>query len=293
MHIRAQWIALLGTLIVLGLGYWQATAISALTQAAQPGNVPPVDEVEALAFIEAITAPQDCLITDDMPLAYWSNRPVPPELAEVSSNRLVSGVLTTEQLVSLTDRYDCQVVAAVANRIPKHLPDYMDWVKGEYLGMFHYAEDDIFFAKRHTDPMPASPLWAKFGASSGDKIIFHGSTLSAAAVKPGGRIALTLVWQAQTAIQTDYSIFVQVRNAAGATVISADHSPYLGLLPTSRWPAGAVVQETTWLDVPADLPPDHYPIYIGLYRPDTLERLPLLDDTSGEHALIMGPLVVE
>jgi len=213
----------------------------------------------------------------------------PPELAEVSSNRLISGALPLEELIEISDRYDCQLVAAVSNRIPQYLPGYMDWVKGKYLGRFHYGEDDLFFAKLDTDPQPATPLWADFAG----QLIFHGYTLPETPVSGGERVPLTLIWQAQTRLEADYAIFVQLRDAAHNILAGADHQPYRGLLPTSMWPEGSVIQEVAWLHLPADLPPGSYPIYVGLYRPDNLERLPLAADTSGEHALILGPLIVQ
>ena len=84
-----------------------------------------------------------------------------------------------------------------------------------------------------------------------------------------------------------------MRDATNKTVASADHQPYLGLAPTSSWPAGAVIQEVTWLHLPPDLPAGAYNIYVGLYHPDTLERLPLQHDSSGENALVLGPIVVQ
>jgi hypothetical protein len=213
----------------------------------------------------------------------------PPELAEVSSNRLNSGALTLEELTAISDRYDCQLVAPITNRIRKFLPDYIEWVKSKYLGQFHYGENNLlYFAKTDTDPNPATSLWADFDG----QLIFHGYTLPAGA-KPGDSIPLILVWQAQTALETDYAIFVQLRDSANNTLASADHQPYLGLAPTSTWPAGAVIQEVTWLDLPPDLPPGHYNLYVGLYHPDTLERLPLQHDSSGENAVIIGPVIVE
>jgi hypothetical protein len=196
-----------------------------------------------------------------------------------------------EELVAITDAYDCQLVAAITNRLPKYLPPYMEWVKRKYLGRFHYGdgEDILYFAKIDTDPQPATPLWANFDG----QIIFHGYTLPTSPVSAGNTAPLTLVWQAQTAPESDLAIFVQVRDAANNTVASADHQPYLGLAPTSSWPAGAVIQEVTWLDLPPDLPAGSYNIYVGLYHPDTLARLPLQPDNSGENALVLGPLVVQ
>ncbi len=279
---------LLGGLSFGGLAVWQVGTAMTVWQAKADVPQPPPDEVEALAFIDAVTGPDDCLITDDMQLVYWSGRMVPPELAEVSSNRLKSGALTLDELIAISDAYDCQLVAAVSNRIPKYLPDYMEWVKSKYLGRFHYGEDDLFFAKIDTDPTPTHPLWANFD----QQLIFHGYSLPPTPLSPGERVPLTLVWQAQAAPPTDYAIFVQLRDVQNRTLVSADHQPYQGHLPTSTWPAGAVIQEMTWLDLPPDLPPDDYPLYVGLYDPATLERLPLLDDTSGENSLILGPLVV-
>ncbi len=281
-------IALGGVVLLALLYFWQVPAALALWQARAAVPQPPTDEVEALAFIQEVTAPDDCLITDDMPLLYWSGRMAPPELAEVSSNRLKSGALKSEELISISDRYDCQLVAAVSNRIPKYLPDYMDWVKTKYLGRFHYGEDDLFFAKIDTDPNPDRPLRAQFG----EQIIFHGYTLSHTSAAPGDRVALKLLWQVQTKLDTDYAIFVHLRDATHNTLVNADHQPYKGLLPTSKWPKGAVIQEVTWLPLPPDLPAGRYNIYVGLYRPEDLSRLPLLVDTSGENALVLGPLLV-
>ncbi|MEW5957085.1 MAG: glycosyltransferase family 39 protein [Chloroflexota bacterium] len=281
-------VALGGLVLLLALYAWQIPATLDLWQAKAAEPQPPPDEAEALAFIEAVTAPTDCLISDDMQLLYWSGRLAPPELAEVSTNRLKSGALTLAQLIEISDRYDCQLVAAVSNRIPKYLPGYMDWVKRKYLGRFHYGEDDLFFAKADTDPRPATPLRADFGG----QFIFHGYTLPPDPVSPGSRLPLTLVWQAQTAPPADYAVFVQLRDRSNTILAGADHQPYQGRVPTSSWPAGAVIQETVWLALPADLPPGQYPLYVGLYDPGTLARLPLADDTSGENALMLGPAVV-
>lgn len=287
---KAKIIVLAGLMLLIELFAWQVPAALALWREKAAVPQPPTDEVKALAFIESVTAPGDCLISDDMPLLYWSGRVAPPELAEVSTNRLESGALTTPELIALANRDDCQLVAAVSNRITKYLPDYMKWVRQTYLGRFHYGEDDLYFAKINTDPRPVTPLRADFDG----QILFHGYTLPAnKAVSPGDHVPLTLVWQAETQPPANYAIFVQLRDASNQTVLSADHQPYQGLLPTSTWPAGSVIQEVIWLSLPADLPPGRYPIYVGLYYPDTLERLPLRSDTSGENALILGPLVVQ
>jgi hypothetical protein len=249
---------------------------------------PPVDERVALDFIQKVTVPDDCMITDDMQLAYWSGRLVPPELAEVSNNRLKAGELTLDELIAISAQYDCQIVAAVSNRIPKYLPDYMEWVKQNYLGRFHYGEDDLYVAKANTMPDPAHPMQVKFE----EPLRFLGYTLDSQNAKPGDRLALTLYWQSLQSLDTDYTIFVHLRDSGNVTQLAADHRPYDGVVPTTDWTAGAVVKDVVWLDLPAELPPGEYRLLVGMYRLDTMERLPIVNDTSGENAVILGSLHV-
>lgn len=286
---HALLMAVIGLLLSAGLIAWQIPITLESWQAKAAVPQPPEDETQALAFIEAVTAPNDCLISDDMPLSYWSGRLSPPELAEVSTNRLDSGALTTPQLIAVTDQYDCQVVAAVSNRITKYLPDYMEWVKQKYLGRFHYGEDILYFAKLDTDPRPAVSLQADFAG----QLKLLGYTLPASSTLRGVRIPLTLIWQAQTQPFADYAIFVQLRDAANTVLANADYQPYQGLLPTSTWPAGAVIHSVTWLQLPTDISPGSYNLYVGVYHPDNLERLPLQGDTSGENALVMEPISIQ
>jgi hypothetical protein len=286
---RTTLTAWLGLAIVVGLYAWQIPATLALWQAKAAVPQPPPDEAAALAFIQTITTPQDCLITDDMPLLYWSGRMTPPELAEVSTNRLDSGALTTPQLIELTERYDCPVIAAITNRITKYLPDYMAWVQQKYLGRFHFGEDDLYVAKVNSDPRPAQPLQANFEG----QIELLGYTLGRVTTQAGQRrLPLTLFWRARRQPPADYAVFVQLRDSANTTLANADFQPYQGLVPTSRWPAGATLPTVTWLTLPPNLGPGQYPLYVGLYYPNTLERLPLSQDSSAENALIIGPVAI-
>jgi hypothetical protein len=279
----------MGSLALITLIYlWQVPLTLNRWETKAAKAPPPADEAQMLEFIDKVIAPDDCLITDDAPFLYWSGRMTPPQFAEMSANRLISGSLSVAEAIAISNQYDCQVVAAIANRIPKYLPDYMKWVKSRYLGLIRYGEDDIFFAKVDTTPRPKVPLWADFSG----KLAFHGYSLPDKPVSPGQRMPVKLIWQAQTTLDIDYAIFVQLRDSQGTTRATADYQPYKALVPFSKWPAGATIQTMTWLELPADLPPTDYNIYVGVYDPDTIERLPILADTSGENALILGPVKV-
>jgi hypothetical protein len=92
-------------------------------------------------------------------------------------------------------------------------------------------------------------------------------------------------------VDGDYSVFVHLRNAEGVTVAQRDTQPLDGLYPTSQWRVGETVAQPLEFGLPDDLADGTYALYIGLYRLDTLTRLPVTDDTSGENALVLDTAI--
>jgi hypothetical protein len=98
-------------------------------------------------------------------------------------------------------------------------------------------------------------------------------------------VELYLFWQVMAPLSTDYTLFVHLRNNTGEIVVQVDVQPLHGQYPTSRWRVGELVVDEVTLPLPDHLPPDVYRLLVGLYRWDTLERLPVVNDTSGENAI--------
>ncbi len=95
---------------------------------------------------------------------------------------------------------------------------------------------------------------------------------------------LTLFWQANTIPAADVTTFVHLRDAAGQTVAQKDAPPAGGRYPTSLWEPGEVIADEIVL--PLDqLPPGEYTPVVGLYRPDTGERLLTPGHPANEIAL--------
>jgi hypothetical protein len=96
-------------------------------------------------------------------------------------------------------------------------------------------------------------------------------------------VSLTVVWQAQQALTTDYTAFAHLVDDAGQGWAGEDHPPFLGLYPTTAWGAGEMVRDTLALTIPADTPSGLYDIQVGWYpsspvRPGDAaspERLPV------------------
>ena len=111
------------------------------------------------------------------------------------------------------------------------------------------------------------------------KLVGYSRTLSPT------EIQLTLFWQALAPLPEDYTTFVHVRNQTGDTVAQIDVQPLAGEYPTSRWKAGEIVVDQIAVPLPPDLSAGSYRLLLGLYQWDTLERLEVANDQSGESAI--------
>jgi hypothetical protein len=258
---------------------------------------PPPAQRPAVDFIRAVTTPGDCVITDYSQLLLWSERLPPPPLSEVSSSRLRSGFLTTAELIDIAGQYDCPVVAALTGRIRRTSLDFIKWAEAHYRGLYLYTADGqlLHFGKPIAAAKVAQaavPLTARFAADETVALELLGYEALPDTARPGAALPLKLFWRPSGPPPLDYTIFVQFRNGSGVTVANADHQPYLGLLPFSRWGGGEVLAETTWLHLPPDLTPGPYHLFVGLYDQATWQRLPLQPDTSGENALLLKTITV-
>jgi mannosyltransferase len=91
-----------------------------------------------------------------------------------------------------------------------------------------------------------------------------------------GFLPITLYWQSTAAPAGDFLVFIHlIEELTGQTVAQVDGIPADGLRLTSGWRPGEVITDSHLLPVPADLEPGRYHVYIGLYDPDSGERLPV------------------
>jgi hypothetical protein len=108
-------------------------------------------------------------------------------------------------------------------------------------------------------------------------------------VSPGGGIAVTLHWRAETTPSTDYTVFVHLVDwSVPGVVAQSDSHPAQGRRPTSTWQAGDTVLDTHYFTLPEELPPGQYELIVGMYRLDTLERLRVAGEES-DYIKLAGP----
>jgi hypothetical protein len=94
-------------------------------------------------------------------------------------------------------------------------------------------------------------------------------------------LELVLYWQAQQAMNVDYTVFVHViePGSQGDARIwgQRDAPPDNGAYPTRRWAAGEVVADPVRVSLPLDVPVGPLEVVVGMYHPGTGQRLPVLD----------------
>jgi hypothetical protein len=102
---------------------------------------------------------------------------------------------------------------------------------------------------------------------------------------------LTLVWQASRIPTAGYAVFVHLLDPDGICCVwQSDQSPRQGSYPATRWLAGEVVIDEYTIPL-TDLPAGSYPIELGLYLPQTGQRLLVtLPDGSSSDAIPIAPL---
>lgn len=79
--------------------------------------------------------------------------------------------------------------------------------------------------------------------------------------------------------QRDYSSFVHLRNAAGRIIWEGGAFQPAGRA-TSQWIERLYLEERTSIDIPATVPPGTYQLELGLYDPETLTPLSVLNEAG-------------
>jgi hypothetical protein len=162
--------------------------------------------------------------------------------------------------------------------------------------VFSIGGVDIFLSRPYPVSLPAEPP-AAIDGNFGGQILLAGYGLNPAALSPEGVIPLALYWRltldSPPAAGSMPKVFVQLRDGQGQTIAQADHFFYEGLLTLDAWKnlkkENAWLRDSADLQLPLPLSQENgpYRIYVGLYNPVTLERIPLLNDTSGQNAVVI------
>ncbi|GAB4541406.1 MAG: hypothetical protein Kow0063_32230 [Anaerolineae bacterium] len=90
---------------------------------------------------------------------------------------------------------------------------------------------------------------------------------------PGDALAVTLYWQAETEMEIDYTVFVQLLDQDWQVVAQQDSPPQTGAAPTTTWLPGEILADAYTLPLPQELAKGEYRLIAGMYNPATGNRL--------------------
>ncbi len=121
-----------------------------------------------------------------------------------------------------------------------------------------------------------TPGWQNdLGTNFGGQIELLGYDLDTRRAYPGGRVLLTLYWQALAPLEQSYKVFVQLDPAH--KFAQADSIPVCARYPTDRWRPGQIVADQHALHLSPETPVGLHPLAVGLYLPEDGRRLDILD----------------
>lgn len=107
----------------------------------------------------------------------------------------------------------------------------------------------------------------------GESMELIGMNALAQQYQAGSEVPIKLNWHATVRPPTRYKIFTHLIDSAGNLRAQRDLEPGDGLLPTNGWARGEYVNTDYTLSLPPDLGAGSYTLRLGLYDPNTNERV--------------------
>jgi len=106
----------------------------------------------------------------------------------------------------------------------------------------------------------------------------------------GDVLPFRFVWRTQQPLTQNYKIFIHIGPVDGAAAAQTDSEPVAGDRPTTSWQPNEPIIDAHAIWLKPDTLPGIYPIWIGLYDPQTGQRLKLAD---GSDRLQLGVIEIE
>ncbi len=98
-------------------------------------------------------------------------------------------------------------------------------------------------------------------------------TLAGYTVFPDGSPIVELVWQAESLTDKSYHVFVHLVDAEGNLIAQSDGQPAEWTRPTTGWTPGEYIVDPHSLALPQGASLENMSLHVGLYDPDSGERL--------------------
>lgn len=136
---------------------------------------------------------------------------------------------------------------------------------GEPLGVEAILGEVKVVLPARQPPLEALPIQHPRQADFEGGMRLLGYSLGEGPYLSGEEIEVTLFWQALTKME-EYKLSLRLEDESGKTWTQDEKAPLHGTYPTSRWPVDSLTRDPHRLLLPANLPPGHYRLLLGLQR---------------------------
>lgn len=127
-----------------------------------------------------------------------------------------------------------------------------------------------------------STIRTPINAMLGGKIKLVSFDIDRSFINAGQTLQLTIHWQAAEKIDKPFVVFahlIGVPNPATQSPVWAqlDNEPVGGTRATTTWKVGEIIDDRYGLQMPEDAPLGEYEIEVGMYDPESAQRVPVID----------------
>jgi hypothetical protein len=184
------------------------------------------------------------------------------------------------------------------NVVRFHLPEYSasnqeSEDQTQVRNMLFQEVDILLVALPSKWPPNALDIEQHLEANLGDRVRLLGYNIKSS-LRPGDNLHLTLFWRALSKMDRDYTIFTHLVDGESRIWGQQDNPPVDGFYLTSQWEEGDIVRDGYNLVISPDAPPGEYWIEVGMYLPETGERLEVRGEEGllPENRILLSPPVI-
>ena len=199
-----------------------------------------------------------------------------------TDNWPAQGFLPTSQWregMIVRDKHGVEILAGTPPdeyRLEIGMYSVLDEGRTRALGRWEAPQRTVRVVKSPTPPSVESLEIQNFlPRSLGCQVELLGYNLPLTTFRPGEPLPLTLFWQAESDLDKDYFVLLQLQAEDGTSWMLQRERPVSGSYPTTLWEEGEVMREQLDAHIPADVPSGRYALKVGLADAESGEEMEL------------------
>jgi hypothetical protein len=236
-------------------------------------------------FIKAVGGPEDAVVLhaegqqDVFNYYYGANPASEPPVYPLPRRRPLDEAATLAELNQIAGSAEkvYAVFWAGHQADPEGLIEH--WLDRQLFKATDHWYGNVRLASYASPPVSETLPLHPVGDQLGQQIVLTGYGLSSSTVAAGDILQVILQWQAEAPLATDYLLFLQLLDQHNHLVGQRDASP---AVPTSTWPIRQPISDSHGIFIEPGTPPGQHRLIVGLYDPQTGQRLPVRKDKQAD-----------